>query len=241
MKCHGPVVALLCLAHVSPVCADEVQNWTMLLMHGPVKDNIITWTEVQPRFRIDEGPRMSQMLLRQGFGLRLKDGTEVILGYHWQENRSNPARIRQEHRIWQHVSVPFNLNDKGLRLTTQFRLEQRMFVNEPDTIWRARGQARLDIPLNGPGTFGPMIASETMFNLNGGNTSTRGGFEQQRTSVGLSAPFGKAYVFDMFYMNQRLSRIGPDQVIHVIGIKLGYKLGKKGKAATSLGLAAPQS
>jgi len=231
--------ALLCLAPMTHVRADEVQNWTMLLMHGPVKDNIVTWTEVQPRFRLDQGPSMSQFLLRQGFGIRLKNDAEIILGYHWQENRSNPANVRQENRIWQHVSVPLKLNDKGLQLTSQFRLEQRMFSNAPDTIWRSRAQFRLDVPIKVLGGVGPMIASETMFNLNSGNGNTRAGLEQQRTSIGISVPFGKAYVFDMSYINQRLSRPGPNPVIHVFGIKLGYKIGKKSKSPTTLGLGDP--
>ena len=239
MRGHYTIAALLCLAPPTAARGDEVQNWTMLLMHGPVKDNIVTWTEVQPRFRIDQGPSMSQFLLRQGFGIRLKNDAEIILGYHWQENRSNPARIRQENRIWQHVSVPLHLNDKGLQLTTQVRLEQRMFSDAPDTIWRSRAQFRLDVPIKVLGGVGPMIASETMFNLNGGNGTTRSGLEQQRTSIGISVPFGKAYVFDMSYMNQRLSRVGPDPVIHVFGIKLGYKLGKKSKGPTTLGDAGP--
>lgn len=200
----------------------------MLLLQGPVKGNVITWTEVQPRFLLDDG-RLGQFLLRQGVGVRLKNDIELILGYHWQVNQRDPDNIVRENRFWQQFAAHIYTAPNGVDLAAQVRLEQRKFSSEPDTIWRTRAQFRLYLPLNGPGTIGPVIGSETMFNLNSGNNRSRRGFEQQRTSVGLYVPLGNGFAMQGDYINQRIVRIGPDRIVHVASLKLAYKLGYKGK------------
>jgi hypothetical protein len=222
------IVLAFGLACALPARASDVQAWNMFLLSGPVKGNIITWTEVQPRLLMDDRGRIGQFLLRQAQGVRIKDNIDVMLGFHWQENTSSPDNTIRENRIFQHVAGHLLTTRSGLDLQGQMRLEQRMFAGEPDTIWRTRVQFRLHMPLKGPGTVGPVIASETMFNLNSGNNRTRSGFEQQRSSIGLYMPLGKGFSMEASYLNQRLARIGPDRVIHVANIKIAYKLGKHG-------------
>lgn len=217
---------LAMLALAAPVHARDAQSWNMLLITGPVKGRMVTWTEVQPRLLLDENARVGQFLVRQAVGIRLHDNIDVMLGLHWQQNTTSPDDTIRETRTYQHIAGHIFTTRKGLDLQGQTRLEQRMFAGLPDTIWRTRTQLRLHMPLHGPGTIGPVIASETMFNLNGGNGRSRAGFEQQRTSVGLYAPLGKGLSLEATYLNQRLARIGPDRVVHVASLKLAYKLGK---------------
>jgi hypothetical protein len=219
---------LACLSLATAASAAEVQAWNMFLLSGPVKDRLVTWTEVQPRLLLDDNGRLGQFLVRQAVGIRLHDNVDLMLGVHWQRNTTAPDTTIRETRIYQHVAGHLLTTRKGLDLQGQFRLEQRMFLGEPDTIWRTRLQLHLYVPLRGPGTIGPVIASETMYNLNGGNGRSRSGFEQQRTSVGLYAPLGKGFSLEATYLNQRLARIGPDRTIHVANLKLSYKLGKAG-------------
>jgi len=221
--------ATACVGLVAPARADDIQSWNMFLISGPVKDRLITWTEVQPRFLVDDGGRVGQFLLRQAVGIRLKNEIDVMLGYHWQVNTSSPDNTIRENRIYTHFAAPLYTTSNGSKLSGQVRIERRSFVDEPDKIWRTRAQLHLHIPLNGPGTFGPVFASETMFNLNGGNNRSRAGFEQQRTSAGIYAPLGNGFSLEATYLHQRLGRPGPDPVIHVASLKLTYKLGGKNK------------
>lgn len=222
------------LALTSPVHARDVQSWNMLLLAGPVKGRMVTWTEAQPRLLLDDRARLGQFLVRQAVGIRLHDNVDLMLGLHWQQNTVRPDDTLRETRLYQHISGHLLNTRRGLDLQAQTRLEQRRFAGLPDTIWRTRTQFRLHIPLHGPGSIGPVVASETMFNLNSGNGRTRPGFEQQRTSVGLYAPLGNGFSVEATYLHQRLARIGPDRVVHVASLKLAYKLGKAGQSSHDL-------
>lgn len=225
--------ATACLGLLAPAHAQDVQSWNMFLVSGPVKGNIVTWTEVQPRLLVDDGGRIGQFLLRQAVGVRTKNGTDLMLGYHYQVNTTSPDNIIRENRIYAHVALPVYHSESGIELSSQIRAERRMFVGEPEPIHRIRGQLHLHLPLHGPGTIGPVFTSETMFNLNGGNNRSRSGFEQQRTSAGVYVPFGKGYSLEATYLNQRIGRLGPDTVVHVASLKLAYKLGYKSKSKPS--------
>lgn len=207
--------------------AGDIEAWNMYLVSGPVYNNIITWTEFQPRYVADEKFRVGQILLRQAFGVHLNNGTELLVGYHWQVNTQSRLITRREHRVFQQIGQHLLSTPEGIDLKGQFRLEQRMFIGEPTTIHRARAQLRLYIPTNGPGSFGPVIASETMYNLNSGNDRTRAGFEQQRSSVGLYIPLGGNLSVEATYLHQRIARVGTDRTIHVANIKIAYKLGSR--------------
>jgi hypothetical protein len=226
--------ALLALAPV-PAAAADLQSWNMFLLQGPVKGDVIIWTEVQPRF-VDNVGRFGQILFRQGVGVRLNNDVELTLGYHWQKNRSSPDRTLRENRIWQQVAMPVFNADNGTAITSQFRLEQRMIRDADNTVWRVRGQVRMHLPLHGKGTVGPVLWSETFFNFNSADWGARPGFEQQRTFAGVYVPLAKGAGMEFGYMNQRVARVGPDVVNHVVGLKLYRKFG--GRPAPS---AVPQA
>jgi hypothetical protein len=218
------VLFTVALMLTAPAAAQDVQAWTSLLVNGPADGKLLLWGELQPRFTSDVG-RLGQMIVRPGIGVRLKNDIDLYAGYHYQHNNPAPGVTSDEHRFWQQLLAPVVRRPNGFALITRWRLEQRTFENADDLGWRVRMLWRVQQPLNGPGTAGPLLASETFFALNSTDWGANGGFDQQRSFIGWLQPLGKRLNLEAGYLHQYVRRPGPDTGNHVLSITLNRRLG----------------
>lgn len=217
----APFCALLLAA---PATAQDVQNWNTLVAQGPVDGKLLLWAELQPRFTSDVG-RLGQFIARGALGVRLKNDIDLHAGYHYQHNNPAPGVSSDEHRFWQQVSGPVLRRENGFALITRWRLEQRTFEGADDLGWRLRIQFRVQQPLHGKGTAGPLAWSETFVALNSTDWGARGGLDQQRSFIGWLQPLSKRLNFEAGYMHQYINRPGRDAGNHVINLTLNRRLG----------------
>lgn len=218
------ILTLAALLLAVPAAAQDVQSWNTLLLQGPVDGKLLLWAELQPRFTNDVD-RMGQFIARTGVGVRLKNDIDLHVGYHYQHNNPSPGVTSDEHRFWQQVMAPVVRRDNGFALITRWRLEQRTFENRNDLGWRLRIQWRVQQPLHGKGSAGPLAWSETFLALNDTDWGARGGFDQQRSFVGWLQPLGKRLNLEAGYMHQYINRPTRDAGNHVISLTLNRRLG----------------
>jgi len=215
-------MAALVLA--APAAAQDVQGWNTLLLQGPVDGKLLLWAEVQPRFTND-ADRLGQFVVRGALGVRLKHDIDLHAGYHFQHNNPAPGRTSDEHRLWQQVMAPVIRRDNGFVLITRWRLEQRTFEGADDTGLRLRIMWRVQQPLKGKGSAGPLLWSETFVAMNSTDWGARAGFDQQRAFAGWLQPLGKRLNFEAGYMYQHINRPGANAGNHVLNLTLNRRLG----------------
>lgn len=221
MPC-GRFIALALLA--APAAGQDVQSWNTLLAQGPVDGKLLLWGELQPRFTSDVG-RLGQFIARGALGVRLKHDIDLLAGYHYQHNNPTPGISSDEHRFWQQLAAPVVRRPNGFALITRWRLEQRTFEGADDTGWRLRMLWRVQQPLHGRGTAGPLLWSETFVALNGTDWGARSGFDQHRAFAGWLQPLGKRLNLEAGYMAQHINRPGPNATNHVLSLTLNRRLG----------------
>jgi len=217
-------ISVISMLLAAPVAAQDVQSWNTLLLQGPVDGKLLLWAEVQPRFTND-ADRLGQFVVRGALGVRLKNDIDLHAGYHFQHNNPAPGVTSDEHRFWQQVMAPVVRRDNGFALITRWRLEQRTFEGADDLGWRLRIQFRVQQPLRGKGTAGPLAWSETFVALNSTDWGARGGLDQQRSFIGWLQPLGKRLNLEAGYMHQHLNRPGRNPGNHVINLTLNRRLG----------------
>lgn len=216
--------ALLALLAAAPARADDGQIWATLLAQGPVKGDTLLWLEVQPRFTNDAS-RLGQLVLRPAVGWRLGRDVSAHIGYHYQRNDPEGGPVATEHRAWQQVMFPL-LRVEDRLLLGRIRMEERKFVGQGDIGLRLRTQARLQIPLGGKGTAGPLLWTEGFWSLNNTDWGQRTGLGQVRAFAGVLVPLNRHLNLEAGYMNQTILRAGADQSNHVANIALVYRLGE---------------
>jgi hypothetical protein len=219
MRTFLPVALMLAV----PVAAQDVQSWNTMLVQGPIDGKLLLWAEAQPRLTSDVS-RVGQIVGRVALGVRTRNDIDFHAGYHFQHNNPAPGVTSDEHRFWQQVSGPVLRRQNGFALITRWRLEQRTFEGAEDTGWRLRMQWRVQAPLNGPGTAGPLLWSETFVAMNSTDWGARGGFDQQRSFVGWLQPLGKQLNLEAGYMHQYVNRPGRDAGNHVLNLTLNRRL-----------------
>jgi hypothetical protein len=220
MRC--PLLLAMLLA--APVAAQDVQSWNTLVAQGPVDGRLLGWAEVQARLAQDAS-RLNVGIVRLGVGVRLKHDIDLMAGYHYQHNDLGRDRSSDEHRAWQQVQAPLIRRADGFALITRWRLEQRSIVGADDLGWRLRMQLRIQQPLHGRGTAGPLLQSETFVALNSTDWGARGGFDQQRSFIGWLQPLGKRLNLEAGYMHVHLNRPGRNPGNHVLNVTLNRRLG----------------
>jgi len=216
--------ALAAMALGGPAAAQDVQNWTSLVAQGPVTGRMILWTELQTRLDQDVS-RYAVGIVRVGAGVRLKRDVDLMVGYHYQNNDFGSGVTRDEHRAWQQVQVPLLRRGNGFTLVTRWRLEERSIVGADDLGWRLRGFFRVVQPLNGKGSAGPLLQSETFLAFNSTDWGARAGFDQQRTLIGWLQPLSPRLNLEAGYMHVYLNRPGRNPGNHIISLTLNRRLG----------------
>jgi hypothetical protein len=217
---HLAVVVLL----AAPAAAQDVQSWNSVIVQGPVGGRVILWGELQSRFDQDAS-RFGVGIVRVGAGVRLRGDVDLMAGYQYQYNDFGGGLTRDEHRGWQQLQAPLLRRANGLSLVTRWRLEERSIVGSGDLGWRLRTQFRLVQPLNGKGSAGPLLQSETFVALNSTAWGARAGFDQQRTLIGWQQPLSRRLTLEAGYMHVYLNRPGPNPGNHVINLTLNRRLG----------------
>jgi hypothetical protein len=198
--------AFLPLPATAQTDADE-QVWVNITVQGSVKDRLVYFAEVQPRFG-DGASRLEQLLLRPAIGWKATPRLTLYQGYAHVILPIAGARNRNEERSFQQVS--WNAGQVGPGdLSTRTRLEQRWLSDGDDMGLRVRQMIRYRLPLRadrkGVGLLGwtePFIA------LNDTDWGARAGFDQLRTFVGAEVPVGGASTAELGYMNQLIDRGG---------------------------------
>ncbi len=218
------LAALAAMLLATAAAAQDVQSWNTLLLQGPVDGKLLLWAEVQPRFTSDAG-RLGQFVARGALGVRLKHDIDLHAGYHYQHNNPAPGISSDEHRLWQQFMAPVVRRGNGHALITRWRLEERTFENADDLGWRLRMLWRLQLPLRGKGTAGPLLMSETFVALNSTDWGARAGFDQQRSFAGWLQPLSPRLNLEAGYMHQYVNRPGRNPGNHVINITLNRRLG----------------
>jgi hypothetical protein len=178
---------ILGLLVATPAAGQDVQSWNTLLVQGPVDGKLLLWAEAQTRLSNDLD-RVGTVIGRVGLGVRTKNDIDFHAGYQYQHNNPAPGISSDEHRFWQQVMGPVLRRQNGFALITRWRLEERTFEGAQDTGLRLRVFWRVQMPLHGRGTAGPLLISETFVALNSTDWGARGGFDQQRTFVGWLQP-----------------------------------------------------
>jgi hypothetical protein len=204
--------------------AQDVQSWNTLLLQGPVDGKLLLWAEVQPRLTND-ADQLGQFIARGAMGVRLKNDIDLHAGYHFQQNNPAPGISSTEHRLWQQIMGPVIRRDNGFALITRWRLEQRTFEGGADTGLRLRMLWRVQQPLRGKGSAGPLAWSETFVAMNSTDWGARAGLDQQRVFAGWLQPLGKRLNFEAGYMYQHINRPGANAGNHVLNLTLNRRLG----------------
>jgi hypothetical protein len=218
------VTLLTAVLLAAPAAAQDVQSWNTLLLQGPVDGKLLLWAEAQTRLSNDLD-RVGTVIGRVGLGVRTKNDIDFHAGYQYQHNNPAPGISSDEHRFWQQVMGPVLRRQNGFALITRWRLEERTFEGAQDTGLRLRVFWRVQMPLHGRGTAGPLLISETFVALNSTDWGARGGFDQQRTFVGWLQPLSKRLNLEAGYMLQHLNRPGNNPDNHVINLTLNRRLG----------------
>ncbi len=228
MALRGLTLALLAAALPAAARADDVQLWTTMLAAGPITPGAgvqpMVHLEYQPRFGNDVS-RMTQMIVRAGFGVRLAPDFTVLAGYHYQRNDPAPGVRSDEHRMWQQLLFPIHRDPERLILLTRLRLEQRSIVDAQDLGWRARAMLRLQLPMKGRGSAGPLLWSEALVPLNDTDWGQRRNTVQFRNFIGALVPISPRINLEAGYMAQIDRRPGADRINHVGNLLLSYRLG----------------
>lgn len=221
-------LALLAAALPSAARADDVQLWTTALAIGPITPGggvqPMVHLEFQPRFGNDVS-QITQTIARAGFGVRIAPDFTILAGYQYQRNDPAGRAGSDEHRMWQQLLFPIRRDPERLILLARLRLEQRSIASRQDLGWRARAMLRLQLPLNGRGSAGPLLWGEALVPLNDTDWGQRRNSPQFRQFVGALVPLNDRINLEAGYMAQVEVFPGATRVNHVGNLLLSYRLG----------------
>jgi hypothetical protein len=218
------IAAAAALALANPAMAQDVQSWNTLQAQGPIDGRLLMLGELSTRFA-DDLSRTSVAFGRIGLGVRTGSGIDLHAGYQYQLNIPAAGPDRHEHRLWQQMQAPLLLRPSGLALVNRWRLEQRWFNTGNDMGLRLRAQLRLQLPLHGKGSAGPLLMLENFVNLNSTDWGQRAGLDQHRSFVGWMQPVSPRFTVEAGYMHVYLNRPGRNPGNHVLSLTLSRRLG----------------
>ena len=218
-------MAALVAALAAPASADDVQLWSTAVLQGPLGGSRAPMAVVEVQQRLgDDLSRPTVSLVRVGLGVRLAPDVVLLGGYHLQRTTPGGRTAINEHRIWQQISVPIHTNPDHLMINARFRLEQRIVEGAHDLGWRGRAQLRIQAPLAGRGSAGPLLWAEALLPFNDTDWGQRREVRQYRYFVGALVPLGRLLNLEAGYMT-RLDRAPTiTRVSHVANLTLSYRL-----------------
>jgi len=204
-----PALCAVLLPGVAAAQTDhDGQAWINVTVQGPVRDRLIYFAEVQPRFGGDLS-RLDTLLLRPAIGWQLSKRVAVYQGYARVISPIVDGRDRAEHRPFQQLTWTL---PQGLRAEFQSRtrLEQR---------WRNDGRQmglRLREFVRGEAAFArdgsgvrALVSAELFWALKDTDWGNRAGFDQLRTFAGVEVPIFGRSTAEIGYLNQLIDQPGP--------------------------------
>ncbi len=215
--------ALLSLSAAQARTRQDEQLWVNLTAMGAIKDDLIYFAEVQPRFR-DGMSRTDQVILRGALGWKLSPKLSVYQGYGYIVLPVVGAPDTGEHRSFQQVSWTIG-SIAGGGFSSRTRLEQRWRPGDGDAGWRLREMLRYVRPFNEEGKGSKaLVYAEGFVALNDTNWGARGGFDQLRTFLGLEIPVGAKSTIEAGYLNHYVNTAGPNnRMNHVASLTLFFR------------------
>jgi hypothetical protein len=205
-------------AQARPV--EDVQLWNIINVGGKIKGDIVFAGDVQGRLTNNLG-RYSQTLARGAIGVKISPKVTLYAGYTYTEIERPNARNSVEHRPHQQISWTIGAALGGT-LTSRTRLEERWFRGSQDVGFRLRQQLRLTVPFK-KDDVAVFAASEVLFHLNSTDWGARAGFDQLRTSIGLSLPLNKSVAVEAAYQPIYIKGNVVDRLNHTIPVTLVVK------------------
>lgn len=206
------VISLLVVVMTPIFCLgqqSDLGNWALFFGNKKINEKLNWHHEIQYRNYNAIGD-LEQLLIRTGLGLKIKDNSNILLGYGFirSENYFNETdKIHfNEHRIFQQFITKQSLGK--LRFQHRYRFEQRFVVE--DFKLRFRYFLGLQYPIwNKPSSQKELYISfyDEIF-LN----TKRDVFDRNRTYGGLGFKLSETLKFELGYMNQFLNGGNRDQI-----------------------------
>ena len=131
-------------------------------------------------------------------------GIEIGGGFTWSR-----AGLVNEYRPFEEITL-----SRGI-VALRTRIEQRMFDNADNTLWRLRERLQVVVALPGTKLWAVIANSEALFNLNSVNVASQTGLTQFRTQIALRRSLGTHLSLTLAYQRQQsLVSGGEDLVTH---------------------------
>lgn len=223
-------IAILPLAAAALVTAParaetrhDTQVWQQTVAQGPIKDDLVYFFELQPRFGNDAS-ELSQMMIRGAVGVKLGDKVTVYQGYANVRTRPAGGNETREHRSFQQVNWALG-KPGGVALSSRTRLEQRWRNDGSDVGWRLRQMVRYEHALKPDSdAVNALVWAEAFVALNDTDWGARGGFDQLRTFVGTEIGLPGASTLEVGYLNQTIDQpAGRTRMNHAASVTLWFR------------------
>lgn len=211
--------ATLCAAaSASAETVHDEQIWANFTAMGALRGNIVYFAEAQPRWG-DGAGRLDTVILRPAVGVKLSPNMTLYQGYARVVTPRNNRTDLKEDRSFQQLTWVMG-KPWGGEFSTRTRLEQRWRSDGDDLGWRARGMARLEVPIEPGSKIAALGYSEVFMAFNDTDWGARSGFDQLRTFVGaeIGVGGGKSTV-EAGYLNQFVNQpAGRSRMNHVLSL-----------------------
>ncbi|MBC8139038.1 MAG: DUF2490 domain-containing protein [Fibrella sp.] len=193
---------------------DDFQSWNMLIVNKTFTGT--PWRgyfEVQPRF-VNDSDRLGPLLIRPAVGYAVRPNVSLWLGYVVVPNYS--PRRTTENRYFQQLLV--NTKFPTFDLVNRTRLEERFLEGVDDPSYRLRHFVRGFVPLQKDRKWAVVAQNELFWNLNDAAPNLQGGYDQNRTFLGVSVATAKNIRLETGYqyVNVRVPTAAPDRHLHTI-------------------------
>jgi len=199
----------------------DEQAWVNLTAMGSIKDELIYFAEVQPRFG-DGVSRLDQLLLRPAIGVKLSSSLSLYQGYARVITPRDGARDIREHRSFQQASWTI-AKPWGGELSSRTRFEQRWRNDGDDMGLRLREMVRLEIPVARSG-LAALGYTELFVALDDTDWGARSGFDQLRSFIGAEIPLAGRSTIELGYLNQTIDQpAGRRRMNHVLSLSLFFR------------------
>lgn len=230
LQFHRVARALLTLAFAAaaaqPACAETIEDehaWLNLTAMGELKDELVYFAELQPRFG-DGASRVDQLLLRGAVGWKLSPGVTLYQGFAHVEVPVRGGRDFNEERSFQQLNLALGKPWRG-ELSSRTRIEQRWRSDGGGPGWRLREMLRYEKPLRAEGgAVSALVSTEAFIAFNDTAWGARSGFDQLRTFVGAEVALFGQTTAEIGYLNQLIDQTqGRTRVNHVASTSVFFR------------------
>lgn len=207
-------ILFFCSASIEAI-EDDAQLWVTAQLKAPVRNHIALSVAFQPRFH-NSMSDLERILIRPSVGFHFHPHIVGTLGYDVHALNATGTRAF-EHRIWQQLSLKHQVGD--MQVTHRVRLEERLIENVSGKGIRGRLRLHVKIP-NVLSDWYVAGGNEVFYNLNTVANGPDGGYNQNRTFLGLGRVMrGRVHVV-LGYQLQHINGNGTNRINHVMTVGL---------------------